>query len=214
MSEIVYILTNEAMPDYVKIGFTNNSLEQRLRQMDRTNVPLPFECFYACEVENARKEEQWLHSIFADRRVREEREFFRVNPERVVAAIKRVETKEVTPNSFSYISQKEKQDVEKSKQIRSKFDFQRYDIPVGSLLHFSRNNTITARVLPKNKIELEGAITSLSPSAQKLLGYKRLVAGTLYWKYQDEILDERRKRIDSGDDESSPDEAEAAKPKI
>jgi hypothetical protein len=63
MQEIIYILTNEAMPDLVKIGYTNNSLEERLKQLDRTNLPLPFEVYYACEVENAHKDEKWLHSI-------------------------------------------------------------------------------------------------------------------------------------------------------
>ncbi len=33
MNEIIYILTNEAMPGYVKIGKTNNNLEQRVREL-------------------------------------------------------------------------------------------------------------------------------------------------------------------------------------
>lgn len=78
MNEIIYILTNEAMPGYVKIGFTNGSLNDRLRQLDRTGVPLPFEVYYACEVKNARNDEQWLHAIFSDRRVRDSREFFKI----------------------------------------------------------------------------------------------------------------------------------------
>ena len=59
MLEIIYILTNEAMQGYIKIGFTNGSLSERLQQLDRTGVPLPFEVYYACEVENARADEQW-----------------------------------------------------------------------------------------------------------------------------------------------------------
>lgn len=195
MKEIIYILTNEAMPEYIKIGFTNISIEQRLRQLDKTNVPLPFECYYSCEVENARKEEGWLHSIFADRRVRDGREFFRVDPERVVAAIKRVEIKDITPKSLPKMSSEVKQDVEKSKQIRSRFDFARNDIPTGSTIYFSRDETKEAKVLSNNRIEIDGKITSLSPAAQKLLGYTRPVAGTLYWKYDGETLDERRKRL-------------------
>nr|VFK46799.1 MAG: T5orf172 domain-containing protein [Candidatus Kentron sp. TC] len=41
---IVYILTNECMPDTVKIGIADN-LEQRIRQLDNTSVALPFEFF-------------------------------------------------------------------------------------------------------------------------------------------------------------------------
>ena len=49
---IVYILTNECMPDTIKIGITEN-LEQRIRQLDNSSVALPFECYYAVEVEDA-----------------------------------------------------------------------------------------------------------------------------------------------------------------
>ena len=52
MHEIIYILINEAMPGYVKIGRTTD-LNQRLRSLYRTQVPLPFEVFYACIVEKA-----------------------------------------------------------------------------------------------------------------------------------------------------------------
>ena len=46
---IVYVLINEAMPGYVKIGRTSN-VTQRLNNLDWTNIPLPFECFYAARV--------------------------------------------------------------------------------------------------------------------------------------------------------------------
>ena len=95
MSQIVYILTNEAMPDFIKIGFTTTTVEQRLRQLDTTGVPLPFESYYAAEVLDAHAEEKWLHSIFADRRVRDNREFFKLNPELVALALKRIQLKEV-----------------------------------------------------------------------------------------------------------------------
>jgi hypothetical protein len=196
MSEIVYILTNEAMPGYVKVGFTHGTVEERLKQLDRTNTPLPFECYYACEVEDARQEEQWIHSVFTDRRVRDGREFFQVDPERVVAALRRVEKRDVTPKDFINATQEERNELEEAKTIRSRFDFSRYGIPVGATLVFSRDDSKLAKVSENNKIEVEGAVTSLSASAQKLLGYKRGVAGTLYWTYEGETLDERRRRIE------------------
>ena len=48
---IVYILTNESMLDIIKIGITDN-LSRRLRELDNTSTPLPFECFYAVEVDD------------------------------------------------------------------------------------------------------------------------------------------------------------------
>ena len=38
----VYILTNQAMPGIIKIGFTKNSVEQRMRELDKTLTPIPF----------------------------------------------------------------------------------------------------------------------------------------------------------------------------
>jgi len=66
--EIVYILINEAMPNYVKIGRTTN-LEQRIRSLDNTSTPLPFECFFACTVNDAAFVEKQLHDAFLDNRV-------------------------------------------------------------------------------------------------------------------------------------------------
>ncbi len=196
MSEIIYVLINEAMPGYVKIGMTNNSVLERLKQLDRTNIPMPFECYYACEVENAHEEERWLHSIFSDRRVRDEREFFKIDPERVVAAVRRIQKKDVTPKDFVNVTKEEESEIEGAKEKRARFDFANYKIPVGSTIVFSRDNSVTAKVLENNKIELDGKLTSLSESAQNLLGYKRGIAGILYWMYEDETSDERRQRMD------------------
>ena len=51
---IVYILTNPAFDKYIKIGITSN-LSSRLKQLDNTSMPLPYECYFAVEVENATK---------------------------------------------------------------------------------------------------------------------------------------------------------------
>ena len=41
MSKIVYILTNQSMPDTIKVGITDN-LDRRVRELDNTSTPLPF----------------------------------------------------------------------------------------------------------------------------------------------------------------------------
>lgn len=197
MSEIVYILINEAMPGYVKIGMTNSSVEERMSQLDRTNLPLPFECYYACEVENAHEEERWLHSIFSDRRVRDGREFFKIDPERVVVAIQRIQKKDITPKDFISVTKEEENEIEEVKSIRARFDFKHYGIPLNEIITFTRDNSIQAKVLENNKIEINNEVTSLSASAQKFLGYKKGVAGTLYWMYEGETLDERRRRLET-----------------
>ena len=81
MSQIVYILENPYMPDLIKIGFTEKKLEQRLSSLYNSSVPVPFECYFAVEVEDARDIERLLHQAYGDLRVNNSREFFRVSPE-------------------------------------------------------------------------------------------------------------------------------------
>ncbi len=196
MSEFVYILTNESMPGYIKIGMTTRPVLDRMRELDGTNLPLPFECYYACSVEDARREELWLHNIFEDRRVRDNREFFLLDPERVVAALKRIQIEDVTPKDFINMTPEQEKKVEEKKKRRARFSFSEFQIPIGSILTFSRDESVQAIVLQNNRIELNGKETSLSDSAQKLLGYNKAVAGTLYWKFEGETLDERRRRLE------------------
>lgn len=194
MLQIVYILTNEAMPGYIKIGFTTNAIEERLRQLDRTGIPLPFEVYYSAEVNDARKEEEWLHSIFADRRVRDNREFFKMNPELATLALKRVELNEYKTNES--LTNEQEKEVDEIKERRSRFHFQNYGISIGEELSFTRDPNIVVTVAENDKINYNGKTESLSSMAKDLLGYSRQPQGTLYFRYKDEILDDMRRRMD------------------
>jgi len=194
MNQIVYILTNESMPEFVKIGFTHGDVKDRIKQLDRTGVPLPFEIYYAATVEDAEKEEKWLHSIFADRRARDSREFFKMNPEYATLALKRVEISESKIDSG--LTPEQEKEVDEVKERRSRFHFAQYGIPVGSKLTFTRDSNIIAEVAEGDKIKIDGKIDYLSNVARDLLGYKRRPQGTLYFEFEDEILDDRRRRID------------------
>ncbi len=194
MNQIVYILKNESMPEYIKIGFTHGDVKERLRQLDRTGTPLPFEVYYAATVENAEKEEKWLHSVFADRRARESREFFKMNPEYATLALKRVEIQEEKINSG--LTKEQEKEVDEVKERRSRFHFAQYGIPVGSKLTFTRDSNIVAEVVDGDKIKIGDKVSSLSAFAMELLGYQRRPQGTLYFEFEDEILDDRRRRID------------------
>ena len=195
MNQIIYILTNEAMPGYIKIGFTTNSVEERLKQLDRTSVPLPFERYYSAEVEDARRDEEWLHSIFADRRVRDNREFFKMNPELAALALKKIEIKEVRVENN--LTKEQEREVDEIKERRSRFHFDKYNIKIGEQLTFTRDKNIIAEVVENDKIKIGNKVNSLSTFAQELLGYKRRPQGTLYFMYKDEILDDMRKRMDN-----------------
>lgn len=198
MNEIIYILINEAMPGYVKIGKTTTSLEQRIRELSAsTSIPLPFTCFYACTVKDASFVEHQLHDAFDDSRINPRREFFQIAPERVVAALKLAEIENITPRKDFVESPEEQQELNKARARRTAFNFGLVSIPIGAELVFSRDENIKAKVIDSRTVEVNGEITSLSNSAQKILGYDYGVAGTDYWMYEGETLDERRRRFEA-----------------
>ena len=199
---IIYILQNETVQGLIKIGFTNRDVQKRVKELCTTGVAAPFTIYYACEVYNAEKEEDWVHDIFADRRPRANKEWFDVSPERVVVALKKVALKDVTPKTLDNLSEKQQKKIEKGNNRRANFDFNKYDIPVGSELFF-RDAEKTAVVYEDNKVKFDGKIMSHSEAARIMLGVDYRVNGCLYWQFDDEILDERRKRMDNKEKEDT-----------
>ena len=89
------------MPDLIKVGITDD-LERRMKELDKTGTPLPFECFYAVEIDEniAPKIEKKIHEGFDDKRIRHNREFFSATPEQAKSILEIAEImggKDVTP---------------------------------------------------------------------------------------------------------------------
>lgn len=84
---------------------------------------------------------------------------------------------------------------------REQFRFSMVDVPIGATLTFSKDETITARVVDDKRIEFEGNITSTSAAATKLLHRRgwtlRAAQGPLYWMFEGETLAERRIRLEA-----------------
>jgi len=198
---IVYVLINEAMPGYVKIGRTSD-IDRRLTDLDWTNIPLPFECFYAGRVTDANFVEAQLHEAFGDNRVRAKREFFRISPERVVAALRLATLEDLTPRGAIAVSEEVRHDLEEARARRSAFNFTMVDVPVGAILTFTRDPNVTATVADAKRVQFNGQLTSLSEAARLAFVQKGFnwsaVQGPLYWQYEGEALDERRRRMEEG----------------
>lgn len=88
---------------------------------------------------------------------------------------------------------------------RDVFRFSMVDIPVGSTLTFSKDETITAHVVDDKKIEFEGQVMTTSAAAVKVLqrlgGKLNQAQGPLYWMYEGETLVERRIRLETDADQ-------------
>jgi hypothetical protein len=199
MGGVVYCLTNQAMPEYVKIGMASN-LEQRLQTLDTTSVPLPFECVFAVEVEDPQKAERLLHQTFHDQRTRSTREFFEVGPQRVIAAMQLTGGKDVTPTAITMEDEESQRAVDKAKTRRANFNFGMVGIMPGTELYFWDDPETTCVVHSRNRVIFEERETSVSAAAGDVLerrGMSRNVAGTVYWYFEGESLYERRTRMES-----------------
>ena len=201
---IIYILVNEAMPGFIKIGKTTTSVEQRVLELSRsTSVPVPFECHFAAKVNRVSEVERALHNAFGDFRKNPKREFFSVSPERVVAILKLLEIEEVTLSPDAGVESKEAEiAIADARQRRSAFNFGMVHIPAGAELTYTRDENVKCRVAPDLKhVEFKGETMSLSRAAQIALGSKWLEQGPAYWRFDGEILDELRNRLEEGLDE-------------
>ena len=199
MPDIIYILTNEAMQGYLKIGKTKKSLLQRLKQLDVTSLPLPFECFFAAEVENCDVVERLLHDAFADRRTRKSREFFEIAPERVASALKLAALREITVEDV--LDDEARVAIKETIERRAPFNFSIVNVPIGATLVHTGDEATTCQVANSKQVEFEGELVSLSDAALRV--YHRLgknwktVSGPTSWLYENETLDTRRRRIEN-----------------
>ena len=207
MTEIVYILTNPTIPDLVKIGRTTN-LEERMKTLSsHSGIPVPFECYYGCEVEDGQDVERRLHFGFGDHRVNPKREFFRINPERVKMILEGFSQKDVTPTSDVVEDDQERDTLNRERSRRPVFRFSMVDIESGSELTFLKDETLTCRVVSDREIEFERTSSSLNQVTLDLLNNRfgkswGSVRGPDFWIYENETLTERRLRMENEEPES------------
>jgi hypothetical protein len=174
-SQIVYVLTNPAMPGLVKIGKTTQlEVEERMKQLYGTGVPVPFDCAFACQVKDATEVEKALHFAFGNGRLNPNREFFRIEAERVIAVLKLLKVDDITTQFEQQIEADieavDKQSAQSLKDTkRPRMNFHELGIPNGSVL-VSKDGSAQATVVEEKKVNYEGAVCSLTAATRKLLG--------------------------------------------
>ena len=192
------------MPDLIKVGITED-LERRMKELDKTGIPLPFECFYAVEIDEslAPKIEKKIHEGFDDKRVRQNREFFSATPEQAKSILEIAEImggKDVTPKEDIVETPQDKQALENAKKQRSRFNFQMIDLQPGTILKFRKDETITCEVYNDTKIKFRDKITSLSNAAEIILremGYEwSAYQGPRWWMFEGKNLRDIRRETE------------------
>lgn len=199
---IVYILTNECMPDTIKIGVTEN-LDQRIRQLDNTSVALPFECYYAVEVSDAYSIEKKMHEGLDHLRIRQSREFFSATPEQAKSLLQIAEVmggRNVTPTDLIVESEQDANAIRQSKNKRQQFNFGMVNIDPGTILTFVKNPEVICSVLDEKRVLFRHESLSLTKAALIVLnemGYDwDRAAGPNFWCFEGQKLSDLRRQIE------------------
>lgn len=191
--EYVYLLTNPAMPEWVKVGKAKN-IQERLKSLNKkTAVPLPFEC-YAClkvPAENVFNIEHGLHK-FLGFSFQKEKEFFHTTKEKVMQFFEI--TQPMVPGCELLLFSDLNKETPAEKKKAAATTFALLQIPVGASLVFTRDSSKVCVVSDQtNQVTFEGEPYSVSGLACKLCGCS--VSGYQYFTFEDELLSVRRQRL-------------------
>jgi hypothetical protein len=191
--EIVYVLTNPAMPGLVKIGYTTQEdANARIAQLYTSGVPVPFKIEFACRVEDAEEVEKALHMAFGPNRVNPRREFFQVDAEQAIAILRLLHTEDATAEVVRQPSEIDQQSVAAGEQLGSRrpnLNFADMRIPVGSVLQ-SADSDYTVVVTGPKKVRLGDEEMSLTAATRQVLGIDYSVAPAPHWTLQGRSLRE------------------------
>ena len=82
----IYCFSNESMPGILKIGMTERTPEERLKEANGSDTwrpPTPYKIEIAKKVSYPVKKEKTIHNILENERVNSKREFFKISVERI-----------------------------------------------------------------------------------------------------------------------------------
>jgi hypothetical protein len=193
MPNVVYVLTNPAMPGLVKIGHTTQEdANVRIGQLYTTGVPVPFELQFACKVENAEDVEEALHKAFAPNRINLKREFFRIDPAQAIAILQLLHTEDATHEVSQQPTGLDQQSLAATEQLRKRrpnFNFVEMGIPPGSVLQSTHNET-TVTVVGPRKVLLGEEELFLTNATSKTLAIDYQVQPGPHWTFNGRLLSE------------------------
>lgn len=208
----IYILTNPSFPEYVKIGYATN-LEARIKQLNRSEtIPFAFRAHAIYEVDQPLTDKE-LHKLIdklnPELRAIDEfdgkprvKEFYEMSKEAAYELLECIakisgtmdRLKKVKPEGHEILDEQIAAEIKEAAR-RGPFNFSACEIPVGAELVYVDDPTIKVKVLDDRHIEYQGETTSLSRLAQRLKGFNHPVQGTLWFKYNGEILNDLRDRL-------------------
>ncbi len=181
----IYIMTNPALKDMVKIGYAND-VEMRRKQLSTTALPYEYE-IYATYETSGNLEDKKLHRMIdnlnPDLRVSSNREFFVMSPQEAYDLLEAIATISGTKDKLKAVKI-----VNEKKQIirRPPVNFAKCGIPMGAELVYIEDTSLVVKVVSERKVEYNGEITSLSGILEKIKGHA--MQGPAYFTYKGRLI--------------------------
>lgn len=208
----VYILTNPSFrEDWVKIGKSTRPVDIRSKELDNTAVPLPFEIFATMKTRKFNEVEKLVHKTIdrlTDLRIRQNREFFNVDPKvaldifkDIASAIEDAEITEYEDNKPITVKKAKNEHATVKRHVkRGRFKFSMVNIKVGEYVVFTPTN-LKVKVASDDTVEYEGRIYKLSPFVGTFLPENMRTAsdtyqGAKYFTYNGKVLAHLRIEIE------------------
>lgn len=183
----IYIMTNPALKDMVKIGYATD-VEARRKQLSTTALPYEYEVFATYET-SGNLEDKKLHKMIdnlnPDLRVSSNREFFIMTPDEAYELLEAIATISGTKSKLKKVkaSPAKKQVVR-----RPPVNFSKCGIPIGAELVFTEDPSIIVKVVGERKVEYNGEITSMSAISDSIKGYP--TPGPQFFTYNGEKVND------------------------
>lgn len=219
----VYILTNPSFrEDWVKIGKSTRPVDIRSKELDNTAVPLPFEIFATMKTVKFNEVEKLVHKTIdrlTDLRIRQNREFFNVDPKVALDIFKDIAqtiddaiVTEYEDNKPIIVeSNKKKKKEDKKPAMRSRFKFSMVNIKIGETITFIPTG-LQVKVASDDSIEYDGRIYKLSPFVGTYMPEDKrnnsgAYQGAKYFTYNGTALDTLRKAYEKEENKAEEDKA-------
>lgn len=214
----VYILTNPSFrEDWVKIGKTSRPVDVRSSELDNTAVPMPFEIYATIKTTKYNEVERVLHRTIdrlSDLRIRQNREFFNIDPAEALAIIKDIasivddaEVQRYVNNEPVDESAPAPVEAEPHAPRRGRFKFSLAGISIGETVIFDPTH-LEVKVATDDSIEYEGRLYKLSPFVGTFLPEDQrnnsgAYQGPKFFSYKGQTLSDLRRAMEDASDEET-----------
>ena len=178
----IYIMTNPALKDMVKIGYAAD-VEVRRQQLSTTALPYEYEVYATYETSGS-LEDKKLHKLIdnlnPDLRVSKNREFFIMTPEDAYELLEAIAIISNSLNKLKKVKQKKIPEIQSTR--KPPIDFFKCGFKVGDKFVCTEDSSIVVEVQSAHKVLYNNELVSLTSIMKKLKNVET-IAGPSYFTF-------------------------------